>query len=125
MERISLKKKNLELARELIQASLDVDLLSEEIAKLNDKLDEQSVEETDGFFKFVSQSRDWAFEYITTVQDGLKKFARVVGPEIKYFNTYGQAIDSAHFEALKKISEAYNELTNVMPEEEGEKNEDR
>jgi predicted membrane protein len=30
------------------------------------------VEQTDGFLKFVSESRDWAFQYIESVQDSIK-----------------------------------------------------
>lgn len=73
----------------------------------------------ENFIKFLSDSRDWAYEYIETVQDGLGTFIGSVNEDIKYFDQYGEAGPTGpNYEILKRISVAYKELTKLMPEEE-------
>ena len=43
----------------------------------------------ENFIKFLSDSRDWAFEYIEDVQKQLETFIRDIEPEIMYFDEYG------------------------------------
>lgn len=74
----------------------------------------------ENFIKFLSDSRDWAYTYIEDVQKGLKKFIEQVEPEISYYNKYGKVVDGMippHDKALKKISEEFQELKKLLPEE--------
>jgi hypothetical protein len=74
----------------------------------------------ENFIKFLSDSRDWAFDYIEEVQSGLKKFIEEVSPEIEYYDTYGGAVEgmiAPHDKALKKISKEFNELKKLLPED--------
>ena len=82
--------------------------------------DPVSIENTEGFLRFISESRDWAFKYIEDVQFGLNKFINDIEPEISYFNKYG-LVGSAypHYDSMKKISEAYKELKKLLPEDYG------
>ena len=81
--------------------------LAEELKKKEDV----SIEKTDGFLKFISESRDLAFQYIEEMQEALVKFRSKVGPEIEYMVTYGQAGgDSPHLRSFAKIEKAYKEL---------------
>jgi len=81
-----------------------------------DKSDQQIHQEN--FLKFLSDSRDWAFDYIEEVQNGITKFVSDIEPEINYFNEYGDiASMSPNYYSLKKISEAYEELKKLLPEE--------
>ena len=59
------------------------------------------LEDNDGFIKFLSQSRDWAFDYIEKVQESIKalQFAVTVNDDT----------------AIKK---AYDDLFSHLPEEE-------
>lgn len=70
------------------------------------------------FLKFISDSRDWAYSYIEDVQSGLNKFIADIEPEISYFDEYG-AVGTAypHYHSMKKISSAYKELKNLIPED--------
>ena len=72
----------------------------------------------ENFIKFLSESRDWAYEYIENVQSGLNKFVLDVGPEIDYFDEYGE-VGSAypHYFSMKKISESYKELKQLLPKD--------
>jgi hypothetical protein len=72
----------------------------------------------ENFIKFLSDSRDWAFEYIEDVQKQLENFVRDVEPEIMYFDEYGVVGDAyPHYHSMKKISSAYKDLKKLLPEE--------
>lgn len=60
------RKKNLRLIAEIAQLSIDKQILGEHLAK--EVIKNQTIENNDGFLKFVSDSRDWAFQYIEEVQ---------------------------------------------------------
>lgn len=74
----------------------------------------------ENFIKFLSDSRDWAFDYIEEVQTGLNKFIEEVEPELGYYNKYGIVVEgmvSPHDKALKKISKEFEDLKKLLPEE--------
>jgi hypothetical protein len=72
----------------------------------------------ENFIKFLSDSRDWAFEYIEEVQGSLKKFAEEIEPEIKYFEEYGSPVAiQPNYYSMKKVVKAYRELIKLLPEE--------
>lgn len=75
----------------------------------------------ESYVKFISDSRDWAYEYIETVQGKLKTFASKVEPQLNYFNTYGTAVSGPHTILVKEITEAYEDLKTVLPEDNKEK----
>lgn len=77
----------------------------------------------ESYVKFISDSRNWAYEYIETVQNKLNIFASKVEPQLNYFNTYGTAVQGPHTILVKEFSEAYEELKTVMPQENKEKQE--
>jgi hypothetical protein len=72
----------------------------------------------ESFIKFLSDSRDWAYEYIETVQSGLNKFVSDVDADISYFDEYGEALSMGRpdFAAMKNISSAYKDLKKMLPE---------
>lgn len=83
-----------------------------------------SVAETDihtkNFIKFLSDSRDWAFEYIENVQTGIKKFMSEVSPQFEYFNKQEKLNDgklTVPDFTIKKISKEIEELKKFLPEE--------
>ena len=75
----------------------------------------------ESYVKFISDSRDWAYEYIEDVQPKLTSFANKVEPQLNYYNTYGQTVQGPHIILVKEISEAYEELKTIMPQENKEK----
>jgi hypothetical protein len=83
----------------------------------NEKLDNDVHKES--FIKFLSDSRDSAFEYIEEVQSGISKFVDQVDPEISYFNEYGNIMAmSPNYDSMKKIATAYEDLIKLLPKEE-------
>ena len=73
----------------------------------------------ENFIKFLSDSRDWAFTYIEDVQSGLSEFIEDIKPEIEYFKEYGDTVSmQPNYYSMKKITEAYDKLVKLLPEEE-------
>jgi hypothetical protein len=92
-------------------------LQNNKILELEKQIEQLNLKESDGFVKFLSASRDWAFEYIEEVQKVINEFDEEVAPILQWANTYGNlAGDTVHTETITKISEAYNKLKSVLPE---------
>jgi len=73
----------------------------------------------ENFIKFLSDSRDWAYQYIEEVQSGLKHFVDETAPEIQYFRDYSDIMAMApNYYSMKKISEEYEKLKALLPLEE-------
>lgn len=88
-----------------IDSKLEIDKSDQEVHKEN-------------FLKFLSDSRDWAFEYIEDVQSSLTKFVNDIKPEIEYFKEYGDIVSmSPNYYSMKKITEAYDELIKLLPKD--------
>ena len=93
-------------------------LLQKELEHKENKTDKEKANED--FLKFVSDSRDWAYQYIEEVQSGLKSFIDEVEPQIDYYDHYGAAVDgmmAPHDFAMKKISSEFKKLKNLLPED--------
>jgi hypothetical protein len=102
----------------LIETSLLAEAYRQKLGEEIGNRDTKSLEQTEGFLKFISDSRDWAFGYIEEVQQALQDFALEIEPTIEWSKTYGIVNgDNAHTEALEKISLAYDKLKSVLPEE--------
>jgi len=93
----------------------------EVLTSLKDNSDMDNDIHKENFIKFLSDSRDWAYQYIKDVQDGLEKFVNEIEPEIAYFDEYGLVGDAyPHYHSMKKISAEYKELKKLLPSEETE-----
>lgn len=83
------------------------------------KVDADSVHK-ESFIKFLSDSRDWAFDYIEQTQKTISKFIEEVEPHIEYYKEYGTVVEgiiSPHDNALKKISLELSQLKSLLPED--------
>ena len=71
----------------------------------------------ENFIKFLSDSRDWAYQYIEDVQAGLNNFINETAPEINYFKEYGDISSmTPNYYSMKKITEEYEKLKTLLPE---------
>jgi hypothetical protein len=100
----------------IVQLELDKHTLIEKLAEEMQKTNLMSMESNNDFIKFLSASRDAAFGYIEDVQGALNSFIVKMDKQMKYYHTYGQAIDSPHSLILEEISKLYDDLKKVMPE---------
>jgi hypothetical protein len=101
----------------LITKTLET-LLMQQLSRNTSKTEKEYADEA--FLKFVSDSRDWAYQYIDEAQEGINKFITDVESEIAYFDEYGIASSAyPHYYSMKKISGAYKELKKLLPEDYG------
>jgi hypothetical protein len=105
------------LSEAYMQQLADNFLLQKEVERLHQEVENKKLEQTDGFLKFVSESRDWAFEYIEQVQKALVEFDEEIAPQLQWATTYGTLTgDTVHTNTINTISEAYKKLKSVLPE---------
>lgn len=76
-----------------IKTMLEKYTLGKTLEKARLENDSKKLEKDNGFIKFISESRDWAFNYIEEVQDAIKNYS------------------------VKKDDESYNKLINFLPKE--------
>lgn len=101
-----------------MQELADKMLLQKKVQELYQDIENAKLEQTDGFLKFVSESRDWAFQYIEEVQEALSEFDNDIAPELQWAKTFGMVSgETAHTNVLTKISKAYDKLKEVLPKE--------
>lgn len=94
---IKLRQQNKRLILDNAQMLLDRDELLKklyEVANIN-----SNVEQTEGFVRFLSESRDWAFQYIEGIQEAL--------------NEYDAALSAND---AVKLNESYKKLRSFLPE---------
>ena len=90
---------------------------SNSLASLEKQVEQLNLKESDGFVKFLSQSRDWAFEYIEDVQKALVEFDNEVANKFEWAKTYGMVVNGGtHSKVLNEISVAYDKLKSILPE---------
>lgn len=98
------------VARSKIKSlSLDKVVLMVEFSNLLDKQQTKPIEETEGFIKFVSESRDWAFTYIEDVQDAIEEYRKIadVIPLSKDMSV----------QQAEQLSATYDRLISFLPED--------
>jgi hypothetical protein len=105
------------LSEAYMQQLADNFLLQKEVERLYQEAENKKLQETDGFVKFISQSRDWAFQYIEEVQKALAEFDDEVAAQLQWATTYGRLSgDTVHTNTVNIVSEAYKKLKSVLPE---------
>jgi hypothetical protein len=115
---VKIRLKNKTLALTLLQERIDKNIIIDKISKDLDKT--KPIEQTDGFLKFISESRDLAFSYIEEAQTGISKFVKGVQPEMEYFNKFGSISEGQPLhESMVKISKEYEELKKLLPADYG------
>ncbi len=97
------------LASTNLQALLDLQLMKKELERAATEINNVKLEKDDGFVKFLSQSRDWAYEYIATTQEAINKFNTDMEETL--------TSDLKPAQKLAKIKNINAELKNILPEE--------
>lgn len=92
--------KNRKLANESSKLFVEKSALVARLDVMLSAEDSQNVEGTEGFLRFVSQSREWAFEYIEDIQQAL------------YAYDIALSLDDAAI-----LNEAYKKLISFLPDE--------
>jgi len=72
MESVRSKIRLRRISVALLQSEINREAIEKKLLEVLASRDSSSVEQTDGFLKFVSESRDAAFKYIEVVQESLR-----------------------------------------------------
>ena len=84
---------------------------------LNSK-DNNDIEKTEGFLNFVTQSRDWAFEYIEDVQRVVNKVLSDTESTVEYHNKFSSMEIEPYGQQISTLVTAIEELKILLPNEE-------
>ena len=81
-----------------------------------DKKDQEYHQES--FIKFLSDSREMAFEYIDNSQKQIKDFIEVADKQFAFFDSYGMLTEGQlYYESMKILSDEYKKLKSLLPED--------
>ena len=103
----------------LLEVATERNIIAAKLLESTEQILEPSPEASEGFLKFISDSREWAFDYIENVQVGINKFISDAGPSIEYWEKYGSVMDTPLDIGMQKISISYKELKSLLPEDYG------
>jgi hypothetical protein len=99
-----------------LQTLADKALLEKKIESLYQDIENLKLQNSDGFLKFISDSRDWAFQYIEEVQNALEEFDKEIAPRLEWARTFGSVTgETVHTNTIQTVSEAYEKLKKVLP----------
>jgi predicted PurR-regulated permease PerM len=113
---IQLSIKYARSSKELLQSTIDKNILAEKLFEASARNLLKNDSDSEAFLKFISDSRDWAYQYIEDVQKSLNSFITNIEPEILYFDTYGDLMAAEpNYQAMKKISDSFKDLKKMLP----------
>jgi hypothetical protein len=106
--------------KELLQSRIDRNILAEKLFEASARNLMKEDDGSEAFLKFISDSRDWAYEYIEGVQESLDSFINDVEPELIRFDAYGDIMSAEpNYNSMKKISASVKELKKLLPDDYG------
>jgi hypothetical protein len=112
------RKSRLDVLEKYVESEIQKAIIIEKLEEVLKENELKSIENSDGFLKFVSDSREWAFKYIEDIQVAFAKFDDKISPDLDYADTYGiLSMDMPSKDALARISKAYKELKKMLPED--------
>ena len=111
---IKLKNNNIKIKLQVIDLIQRNELLKTAL----DSKESGHVEKTEGFLNFVTQSRDWAFEYIEDVQRVINKVLEDTESTIKYHNEFSAMEIEPYATQIDTLTKAIEELKFLLPNEE-------
>ncbi len=91
------------LRKDLVQSEIDKFVFMTQLDKMLQEQDTRNIEGSDGFLKFVSESRDWAFGYIEEVQEAIVKFKESVDSDTGYEQAYAKLLTFLPDESQDKV----------------------
>jgi hypothetical protein len=104
------KKRNIQLLAQTLEF-----LMLQEAQQEQTKTDKEQFNED--FLKFISDSRDWAFDYIETTQHKINSFINDLGPVVEYLEKYAPPILIEEQRLI--IVESYKNIKSILPENYG------
>jgi flagellar hook-basal body complex protein FliE len=104
--------------KEFLSVAMDNAILKEKLSKALEVNEIDTNNDSEAFTKFLSQSRDWAFEYIEDAQEKIIKMVSDVEYDIKNFQNFTSSHDqSSNVVLLNKFIKHYDELKKMIPKD--------
>jgi hypothetical protein len=114
-------RQSIKLKRDVSKLFIEKTLLQEyvDITKsTKTKEDSDDSIHKENFIKFLSDSRDWSFEYIEDVQSKINKMILDLKPDVEYFEKFGLLYDGhPSYPMLTNFIKSYKELQDLLPKE--------
>ena len=99
------------------EAEIKRSILLHEYTNVLQELENKKLEKSDDFIRFISESRDWAFEYIEDAQEKITEFDKQIQEIVEWNRTYGSVIgDIPHTSKIEEINLAYDKIRSLLPE---------
>ena len=115
---LSQRKAKLALLEKYLASEIEKSIFSTKLSEITLQSETKKIEESEGFLKFISESRDWAFKYIEDVQDTIGGFDLSVSESIEYlYNNRNNFPDDRSSAAIVVVYEEYKKLKNILPED--------
>lgn len=112
-----LRRKLKDAFSDRLQAEINKNIIMSEYSNALQQIENMKLEKSDDFVKFLSTSREMAFDYIEDAQQKIAEFDKVLQEITEWNNTYGTvAGDVPHAEKIKQISLAYDSIRELLPE---------
>jgi hypothetical protein len=96
---------------------IDRNIIATEYKELFQTIENMKLEKSDDFVKFLSDTRNSAFEYIEDAQTKIAEFDELLNAIVEWNNTYGTVAGNVpHAEKIEQISLAYSSIRALLPE---------
>jgi hypothetical protein len=92
--------------------------LQDFITKNNVEFKNDSDIHKENFIKFLSDSRDWAYQYIEDVQKSIDSIVEKTADTVKYHKDFGSLAIEPYATQLNTLVDAVEELKTLLPKEE-------
>jgi hypothetical protein len=114
---ILLRRKIQEAITDKLQANVNANIVRSEYTRALQEIENMKLEKSDDFVKFLSNSRDWAFEYIEDAQEKISEFDKQIQEIAEWNRTYGSVVgDTPHSSKIEEINLAYDKIRSLLPE---------
>jgi hypothetical protein len=92
--------------------------LQDFIAKNNVEFKNDSDIHKENFIKFLSDSRDWAYQYIEDVQKSIDNIVEKTADTVRYHKDFGSLAIEPYATQITILVDAVEELKTLLPKEE-------
>lgn len=114
---VLLRRKVNDAIAEQLQITINLNIIRSELSKALQEIENMKLEKSDDFVKFLSNSRDWAFEYIEDAQEKISEFDKQIQKIAEWNRTYGSVVgDIPHSSKIEEINLAYDKIRSLLPE---------
>jgi len=115
---LSQRKAKLAMLEKLLAAEIEKSIFATKLSEATLQSETKKIEESEGFLKFISESRDWAFRYIEDTQSAIKRFDESISEGLEYLykqrNTSSDALSAA---SISTLYEEYQKLKEILPKD--------